>query len=254
MSKKREELKEEYTEALLERVGTKLSAKRLDDTGQLGDKAELTEEEDLAYEYVMLKVDSKLRPVGYNRYFKDGYVDAREVYEGLGISKRTYFNHRKELLNKLDAYLTAKGYGYDNASNIDRYDLPNRLTLGRYIKSGRDLVYEEPDDGDLYEIYGGAEGLVRYRVIRVVKSLEVFDMLADDDVDEVGLERLPYIVKVNVVDAFGVGLLVTVNRTKYGDFMDDGYVLNQLEVELVEELSDERATEMLEKDTVIVFK
>lgn len=246
------ELREEYTEALLERVGKKLSAKRLDDLGILGNEVELTEEENLAYEYIMLKVDKKMQVLGYNRYFGDVNVDVKDIYGELGVSKRTYYNLRKELLEGLDTYLTTKGYGYGNASNVDRYDLPDRLTLGRYIKYGRDFVYEDTDGGDYYEIYGGAEGLERYRIIRVVKDLELFETMVEGDeivdVDVISVE------KVEVLDNFGVGLLVTVNESEYEDYMDVGFVLNHLEVALVEELGNERATELLQQDTIFEFK
>ena len=241
---------DEYSEGLLENIGKKLNAKRLDDVGILD--IELTEEERLAYEYVLIKEDKKLQVIGAKRYFGEANVVARKIYEELGISKRTYSYQRKELLQNLNKYLTVMGYGYDNASNIDRYNLPNRLTLGKYIKSGNDFVYEENSEGDYYEIYNGSLGLERYGVIRVVEDLELFEMLVDEE-ETLDLE-LEYIEKAVILDNYGVGLLLTVNESKYEDYMDVGYILNELEVNVVNVLGEEEAEELLFKDTIIEFK
>lgn len=244
---------DEYVEDLLKRVGRKLSARKLDELGILGDRLELTEEEDLAYEYVMLKTDKKEQYVAYNKYFTIENREPKEIYTKMGVSKSTYFNIRKELMEGLDEYLTGKGYGYDNASNIDRQGLPDKLSVGRYVKAGRDFVFEDREEGDLYEIYGGAEGLERYRIIRVVDSLDLLKGLTDDVV-EIELENLPFIEEVLEVNDYGLGLLVTVNESKYEDYMDVGFVLNEIEVAIVEYLGEEDATELLGKDLVIEFK
>lgn len=252
MAKKRKEIIENYVENLLVELGRKLRAKEMDTLGILGDRVNLTEEEDLAYEYVLMKIDNDKQVYALNRYLNAETLEHKDIQKKIGISEPTYYKRRKEFIEGLDGYLTTKGYGYDNASNVDRYDLPNRLTLGKYIKFGRDFVYEEPDGGDYYEIYGGAEGLERYRIIRVVKDLELFEMMAEGDetvtVDVISVE------KVQVLDNYGVGLLVSVNENKYEDYMDVGFVLNHLEVAIVEELGDERATELLQQDTIFEFK
>lgn len=252
MGNRRKEKVENYVEDLLVELGRKLRAKEMDTLGILGDRVNLTEEEDLAYEYVLMKIDNDKQVYALNRYLNAETLEHKDIQKKIGISEPTYYKRRKEFLEGLDSYLAEKGYGYDNASNVDRYDLPNRLTLGRYIKVGRGFVYEEPDDGDYYEIYGGAEGLERYRIIRVVKSLEILRILTDNVGEE--LEQLPYIEEIIEVEDFGIGLMVVVDRNKYDDYMDDGYVLNHLEVELVEVLGDERATELLQQDTIFEFK
>ena len=43
-------------------------------------------------------------------------------------------------------------------------------------------------------------------------------------------EQLEYIEKAVILDNYGVGLLLTVNESKYEDYMDVGYILNELEV------------------------
>lgn len=252
MIKKLENLEIKYTEGLLVDLGQKLRAKEMDTLGILGERGELTEEEDLTYEYVLLKASVDKQLYAQRRYLKGKPKEHKEIQAEIGVSEPTYYKIRREFLKDLNDYLTTKGYGYNNASNVDRYDLPNRLTLGKYIKWGRDFVYEEPDEGDLYEIYNGAEGLEKFRIIRVVKDLELFEMMVEGDeivdVDVISVE------KVAVLDNFGVGLLVTVNENKYEDYMDVGFVLNHLEVALVEELGDERATELLQQDTIFEFK
>ena len=252
MGNRRKEKVENYVEDLLVELGRKLRAKEMDTLGILGDRVNLTEEEDLAYEYVLMKIDNDKQVYALNRYLNAETLEHKDIQKKIGISEPTYYKRRKEFLEGLDAYLTTKGYGYDNASNVDRYDLPNRLTLGKYIKVGRDFVYEEPDDGDYYEIYNGAEGLERYRIIRVVKDLELFEMMTEGD-ETVDINVIS-VGKVAVLDKYGVGLLVSVNENKYEDYMDVGFVLNHLEIALVEELGDERATELLQQDTIFEFK
>ena len=83
MSKKREDLEIEYTEGLLVDLGQKLRAKEMDTLGILGERGELTEEEDLTYEYVLLKASADKQLYAQRRYLKGSQKNIKKYKQRL---------------------------------------------------------------------------------------------------------------------------------------------------------------------------
>lgn len=250
MGKNSQDVIVEYIDVLLGRVGRKLSAKRLDDVGLLGEEVNLNAEEDLAYTYVMLKADKKQQLLAYNSYFVDAVKDLDDLCVSLGIDKDSYLKIKSDLLNDLDNYLKVNGYGYANASNIDRYGLPDKLSFGRYMVSGTDLVFADNEFGDLYTLTSGALDLQRYKTISVVKSLDLLKELADD-IEAVDLPSGGGIEELKVIDGFSAGVLVSVNFNAYDDLLD---VFTDLENALDDALGFDTVDDLLGKGVAIEFK
>lgn len=177
----KKQYRDEYIEGMLDTIGRKLRAKEKDKLGLLGDRADLTEEQALAYEYVLLRTDEQKVYYTEKRHWDAKKLTHKQIQETLDVSEPTYYKIKRDLIDGLDEYLNARGYGYDYASNADRGDLPKTLGFGRYKVVGSDVIHQGVDygaDSDWYNYTGAGFDLPAVS-FTVVSDLDFFKILYD---------------------------------------------------------------------------
>lgn len=201
----------------------------------------------------MLKTDKRVQELTYRRYFGETKQSGiKDIIEDLGISKGTYYNIHKEMLEDLGNYLELQGYGYDYASNVYRDSLPKRLSKGVYENVGGMFIYEDPEDGEYYDIVIVFDGIGLYKCIVVEEYSELGKYEVEGSIEvNVGIEGVEKVYDLGKED---VGLLVVIDESKYRDGEDISYVLHKIEIDMVDIYGYEETIELLGKRTIMMYR